>query len=95
MPLPTSDEGLDAIVNVKCMTSKQVILWAIKKEINLEELAMEYLKHVVPHKGVPWKVISDCGSVFVSAFMKSLFNLLGVEANPFTVYHPQTDGQTK
>ena len=53
MLLPTSDEGMDAIVNVNCMTSKQIVLWATKKEINSEELAMEYLKHVIPHKGVP------------------------------------------
>ena len=44
---------MDAIVNVNCMTSKQIVLWATKKDINSEELAVEYLKHVVPHKGIP------------------------------------------
>ena len=53
MPLPTLDEGMNAIVNINCMMSKQIILWATKKEINLEELAMEYLKHIMPHKGIP------------------------------------------
>ena len=94
MPLPTSDEGMDTIINVDCITSKQVVLWATKKELNLEELVMEYLKHIVPHKGIPHKVVSDQGSMFVSNFMKSLFNLLGIEANPSTAYHPQTDRQT-
>ena len=59
MPLPTSNKGMDAIVNVNCMTSKQVVLWATKKDINSEELAMEYLKHIVPHKGILHKVISN------------------------------------
>ena len=31
----------------------------------------------------------------MSQFMKSLFNLLDIEANLSTVYHPQTDGQTE
>ena len=59
MPLPTSDEGMDTIINVNCITSKQVVLWATKKELNLEELVMKYLKHIVPHKGIPHKVVSD------------------------------------
>ena len=95
MPLPTLDEGIDTIVNVNCMTPKQIVLWTTKKEINSKELAMEYLKHVVLHKGIPHKVVSDWGSVFVSAFMKSLFHLLRIKANPSTAYHPQMDGQTK
>ena len=95
MLLPTSDKGMDMIVNVNCIMSKQIALWATKKEINLEELAMEYLKHVVPHKGIPYKVVSDHGSIFMSQFMKSLFNLLDIKANPSTAYHPQTDDQTE
>ena len=27
--------------------------------------------------------------------MKDLYQLLGIEGNPFTAYHPQTDGQTE
>ena len=95
MLLPTSDEGMDAIVNINCMTSKQIVLWATKKEISLEELAMEYLKHIVPLKGIPHKVISNRGNIFISTFMKSLFKLLGIEANPSTAYHLQTDSQTE
>ena len=58
MPLPPSDKGMDTIVNVNCISSKQIILWATKKEINSEELAMEYLKYIVLHKGIPCKVIA-------------------------------------
>jgi hypothetical protein len=39
--------------------------------------------------------ISDRGKEFVSKFSKALFNLLNMEHNASTGYHPQTDGQTE
>ena len=45
--------------------------------------------------GIPQKVISDWGPQFVSKFMKELCSWLGIERNPSTAYHPQTDGQTE
>jgi len=44
---------------------------------------------------IPQKVISDRGPQFVSRFMKELCSQLGVERNPSTAYHSQTDGQTE
>ena len=43
----------------------------------------------------PQKVISDCGPQFVTAFMKELYQLLGIELASSTAYHLQTDGQTE
>jgi len=31
----------------------------------------------------------------VSRFMKELYGQLGIEKNPLTAYHPQTDSQTE
>ena len=45
--------------------------------------------------GIPQKVISDRGPQFVSKFMKELCSRLGIERNPSTAYHSQTDGQTE
>jgi len=45
--------------------------------------------------GIPQKVISDRGPQFVSRFMKKLCHRLGVERNPLTAYHSQTDEQTE
>ena len=45
--------------------------------------------------GISQKVISDRGPQFVSRFMKELCYQLGVERNPSTAYHPQTNGQTE
>jgi len=45
--------------------------------------------------GLSQKVISNRGPQFVSRFMKELCSRLGVERNPLTAYHPQTNGQTE
>ncbi len=44
---------------------------------------------------MPQVVISDQGTVFVSKFMKDLYDLLQIKANTSTTWHPQTDGQTE
>ncbi len=44
---------------------------------------------------MPQVVISDQGTMFVSKFMKDLYDLLQIKANTSTAYHPQTDGQTE
>ena len=40
-------------------------------------------------------MISDQGLQFVSLFIKDLYELLNIKANPSTAYHPQMDGQTE
>jgi transposase InsO family protein len=50
---------------------------------------------VFKEEGLPAKVVSNRGPQFVSSFMRELYKLLGIEGNPSTAYHPQTDGQTE
>ena len=64
-------------------------------ELNSEGLARIYRDNVFRLHGLPRKVIHDRGPQFVSSFMKDLYRLLGIEGNPSTAYHPQTDGQTE
>jgi len=52
-----------------------------------------YLRNIWKLHGLPQKVVSDCGPQFVAAFMKELYQLLGIEAVKSTPYHPQTDRQ--
>ena len=58
-------------------------------------MAKIYWDNVFKLHGIPQKVISDWGPQFESQFMKDLYQLLGIEGNPSTAYHPQTDGQTE
>jgi len=54
-----------------------------------------YLRNIWKLHGLPRKVVSDRGPQFVTAFMKELYRLLGIEAATSTAYHPQTDRQTE
>ena len=63
--------------------------------ITTQGVATLYQDNIFKEHGLPKKVISDQGPQFVSSFMKELYKKLGIEPNPSTAYHPQTDGQTE
>jgi transposase InsO family protein len=75
--------------------SKKAYFLPCNTTITSQGVANLYRDHVFKEHGLPKKVISDRGSQFVSGFMKGLYQNLGIEANPSTAYHLQTDGQTE
>ena len=93
-PLPES-LGYTSILNIVCLFSKQVISIPTNIELSSMGWAKLYRDHVYCHHGLSRKIISDRGPQFVSKFLKDLYALLGIEGNPSTAYHPQTDGQTE
>ena len=54
-----------------------------------------YLWNVWKLHSLPRKVVSDRRPQFITAFMKELYRLLGIEAATSSAYHPQTDRQTE
>jgi hypothetical protein len=65
------------------------------KIITGEETAKSFLDNIYRIHKLPNDIVSDRGTQFISNFWKVLFQLLGVKINLSTMYHPQTDGQTK
>jgi transposase InsO family protein len=63
--------------------------------ITARAAAVVMKNRVFQEEGLPVKVISDRGPQFIRRFMKELYAMLGIEGNPSTAYHLQTDGQTK
>ena len=63
--------------------------------IMAQGMAALYRDHVFRLHGLPSKIIHDRGVQFDARFMRELYKLLHIEANPSTAYHPQTDGQTE
>lgn len=93
-PLPECD-GFNMVLNVNCHFSKCVVCIPCRNDTDSEQLAQLFHDHVYSEHGLPRKIISDRGSVFVSKFTRALMVQLGIIGNPSTVYHPQTDSLTE
>ncbi len=87
--------GQDAILMIVDRFSKEIIPIACTTELSSEGWAKILRDEVYAKHGMPQVVTSDRGTVFVSKFMKDLYDLLQIKANTSTAYHPQTDGQTE
>ena len=53
-----------------------------------------FISDIVILHGMPKRVISDIGSVFIRHFWTSFQEFLGTQLNFSTTYHPKTDGKT-
>jgi hypothetical protein len=93
--LPTTQYGYDSIwVIIDCF-SKVAHFVSVKityKGAKLEEL---YIIRIMCLHGVPKKIVSDRGTQFTSRFWEKLHEAMDTRFNFSSVYHPQTDGQTK
>ena len=93
--LPES-QGYDSILTVTdhdC--TKMAVFIPCREEINTEETAALYAKHVFMRYRLPTKLISDRDPRFASKFTRELCKILGVHQNISTAYHPRTDGQSE
>jgi hypothetical protein len=60
-----------------------------------EDFANVFLDRFIRYHGLPDKIVSDRGSVFVSRFWTEVQRLLRIKPAPSTAWHPRTDGQTE
>ena len=60
-----------------------------------EELAKLFLKKIFADHGIFEQIISDRDKLFTSKFNTRLRKTLGIKKSMSTVFHSQTDGQTK
>jgi hypothetical protein len=66
-------------------------LWKLGKLRTL----LFFFDHFIRLHGLPDKIVSDRGALFVSKFWKEIQRLLRVKPVPSTAWHPCTDGQTE
>ena len=92
--LPVS-QSFDSIFVVVDRLTKMAHFVPCLKAISGEETAKLFLDNIYRYHGLPNDIVSDRGPQFISKFWKSLFQLLKVQINLSSRYHPQTDGQTK
>lgn len=60
------------------------------KAISGEESAKLFLDNIYRYHGLPNDIVSDRGPQFISKFWKSFFQLLKVQINLSSGYHPQS-----
>jgi len=87
--------GKDMILVVCDRLSKIMHFVATTEETSAEGLARLFRDNIWKLYGLLESVVSDRGLQFVVDLIKKLNRILGIETKLSTVFHPQTDGQTK
>ena len=82
-------QGFNAICIIVDHFNKQIHTIPTNTKLTLKRIAKIYWDNVFKLYSILQKVISDQGPQFESQFMKDLYQLLGIEGNPSTAYHPQ------
>ena len=88
-------ETYNSILVIVNRLTKMVYYKPVKVTINALGLAKVILDVVVWHHGLPNSIISDKGSLFISKFWFLLCYFFGIKQRLSTVFHLETDGQTK
>ena len=93
-PLPDS-KGKNSVLIITDYLTKMVHFIATENTTDATTTAELFRDHVWKHHGLPEKIISDRGPIFISTFWKRFFELQGVRTAFATGYHPQTNGQAE
>jgi len=93
-PLPEC-QGYNAILTIVDCATKAVKFEPTHLELTSEGFARILRDRVIRDHGLFRRIIHDRDTHFVSKYLKELLALLGIEQNPSTAYHPETDGQTE
>ncbi|KAL8135097.1 hypothetical protein AgCh_009933 [Apium graveolens] len=90
--LPRS-KGKDTILVVIDGLTKYCHLITLTHPYSALNVAQEVLNQVIKLHGVPFTIITDRDTIFMSSFWQELFNVMGTKSRMSSAYHPQTDGQ--
>jgi hypothetical protein len=91
LPISKENDIILTITNQGC--SKATLFLPCQKRIDAEGVAKLYADQVFPHFGIPKKVIMDRDTRFTAKFTKELCQILQIQQNISSTYHPQTNGQ--
>ena len=92
--LPQS-QGYDVIYVYVDRFTKMAHFIPINSNVTAEQTADLYLRNIFKNHGLPNDIVSDRGTQFVSKFSRCLLELLDIQGNRSTAYHPESDGQTE
>lgn len=93
--LPSSQGHETILVVVDRLTKMASFIPCVGTKPNGLYTARLVFDNIFRHHGLPSDIVSDRDSVFTSGFWQALAELLHINTNLSTAYHPQTDGQTE
>jgi len=93
--LPVTAAGHDSILVFVDRLTKMVHFVPTTESLTAHGFAKLFIENVVRLHGLPHSVISDRGAQFNNKFWDSVCELLGLNKNMSSAFHPQTDGQTE
>ncbi|GKD76094.1 putative reverse transcriptase domain-containing protein, partial [Tanacetum coccineum] len=93
--LPRSSQGFDTIWVIVDRLTKSAHFLPIRENDPLDKLARLYLNRIVARHGIPVSIICDRDGRFTSNFWRSFRKALGTDISMSTMYHPETDDQSK
>ena len=94
---PAMYEGTeyDSFMMATDKLTKMVTLILGREDWSAESWANAFFKSYYRRWGVPARIITDRGKVFLSEFWTALFRILRTSLLVTTAYHPQSDGQSE
>ncbi|MBW0549830.1 hypothetical protein O181_089545 [Austropuccinia psidii MF-1] len=92
LPLSSSFDSILVIVD---RFSKMLVFIPTMSSITSLDLAHLFIKNIFSKNGLPSRIVSDRGPLFVSSFWTNLCQQLKISRDLSTAYHPETDVQTE
>ncbi len=89
-PLPKGKRGSRYLFTYICLSSR----WpeALPMRTASAQEAAQCFVQIIARTGIPLKILSDRGTIFLSKLMENLCTLLGIDAIQSSPYRPQTNG---
>jgi hypothetical protein len=85
----------DTIMTIMDKLTKMVTLIPGRENWDSVQWANSFFNNYYHRWGIPQKIITDCGKIFLAEFWTSLFKILRTDLLVTTAYHPQADGQSE
>ncbi len=89
-PLPKGKRGAKFVFTYICLASR----WpeAVPMRSTSAREAAQCFLEIVSRTGIPLKVLSDRGLIFLSKLMNGMYEMLGIDAVSTSPYRPQSNG---
>ncbi len=89
-PLPKGKRGAKYLFTYVCLSSR----WpdAVPMRTASAEEAAQSFVQIIARTGIPLKVLSDRGTIFLSKLMTNVYSMLGIDSVQSSPYRPQSNG---